>query len=77
MLLAVVFEETGAWQYKRNKEMERGHGGGGESTKAPGLEEGFEEVFSFGEEDDNDYWDKTITDENGNVIQERVANAWQ
>jgi hypothetical protein len=30
--------------------------------KQPGLEQGFEEDFSFGEDDPNDYWDKTIVD---------------
>lgn len=62
-LLAVVFEETGAYQYKKNKEAESGHSGGGrEPMKTPGLEQGFDEDFSFGEEDPNDYWDPTIID---------------
>lgn len=59
--LAIVFEETGAYQYKKNREMESQSSGKG-TTKQPGLESGFEQDFMFGEEDDNDYWDKTITD---------------
>ena len=56
-MLAVVFEETGAYQYKKNKEMESGHsGGGGSPQKTAGLESGFEEDFSFGDDDPNDYW---------------------
>jgi hypothetical protein len=57
ILLAIVFEETGAYQYKKNKELESGHSsrGSGEGTK-PGLQPGFEEEFSFGEEDETDYW---------------------
>jgi len=51
--LAVVFEETGAYQYKKNKEAERGSGG---VSGDVGLKEGFEETFSHGEDDDNDYW---------------------
>lgn len=56
--LSVVFEETGAYQYKKNKEAESGSSGGG----GAGLKAGFEEDFSFGGEDDNDYWDKTEVD---------------
>lgn len=62
LYLAVVFEETGAYQYKKNKEIERqssGSGGSGETGKKPGLEPGFEEIFSFGEDDPNDYWSGT------------------
>jgi ribosomal protein L15 len=54
----VVFEETGAYQYKKNKEMERGQSSGGGETGArgrSGLQQGFEEIFSFGENDDTDY----------------------
>jgi hypothetical protein len=55
--LAVVFEETGAYQYKKNKELDRGGGGGGggESPSRGGLQQGYEEIFSFGENDDTDY----------------------
>jgi hypothetical protein len=61
--LAIVFEETGAYQYRKNKEMEsQSHTSGSSETKKPGLEPGFEEIFSFGDDDPNDYWDKTITD---------------
>lgn len=56
--LAVVFEETGAYQYKKNKEMESPSSGG----ESAGLKPGFDQDFAFGAEDDNDYWDKTITD---------------
>jgi hypothetical protein len=79
MYLAVVFEETGAWQYKKNKEIERNSrsvGEGGETART-GLREGFVEDFSFGEEDDNDYWDKTLTDEFGNVERAADPNAWE
>jgi hypothetical protein len=64
-LLAIVFEEIGAYQYRKNKELESGteQGGVGShrqgATTPPyriGLKEGFEEVFSFGEDDPNDYW---------------------
>lgn len=56
--LAIVFEETGAYQYKKNKEAERGSSGGGEEWGGvqPGLKTGFEEDFSFGSEDNTDYW---------------------
>ena len=60
LYLAVVFEETGAYQYKKNKEAERGSGDTGDG---PGLRPGFEETFSFGEEDDNDYWQGTDCDD--------------
>lgn len=60
--LAVVFEETGAYQYKKNKEMDAQTGGGSSNQEAPGLKSGFDEDFSFGMEDDNDYSDPTITD---------------
>lgn len=59
LYLAVVFEETGAYQYKKNREMESKTGGSGGET---GMRSGFKEDFSFGGDDDNDYWDKTITD---------------
>jgi len=59
--LAVVFEETGAYQYKKNKEAERGQGGG--ASGGVGLKEGFEETFSFGEDDTNDYWQGTDCDD--------------
>lgn len=55
MKLAIVFEETGAYAYKERKRAERGESGGGSRG---GLQEGFEEDFTFGEEDDNDYWDR-------------------
>lgn len=70
--LSIVFEETGAYQYKKNKEMEHASGGSGgpglaggtpgETGGKPGLKPGFEEIWSFGEDDPNDYWDKTIVD---------------
>jgi hypothetical protein len=51
--LAIVFEETGAYTYKKNKEMEK------QSSKpGGGPSEGFEEDFSFGGEDPNDYADR-------------------
>lgn len=56
MMLAIVFEETGAYQYKKNRELESGVGRQGESGSKPGLQSGFEEDFRFGEEDDTDYW---------------------
>lgn len=61
LLLAVVFEEIGAYQHKKNKELESNQGGAGQGASAPapyrvGLKEGFEETFSFGEDDPNDYW---------------------
>lgn len=52
MKIAVVLEETWAYEYKERKKL---NGGGSEPT---GLRAGFEEDFSFGEEDDNDYWDR-------------------
>jgi len=61
--LSIVFEEVGAYQYKKNKEMERDSGnsggGGGEMPHQTGLKPGFEEIFSFGEDDPNDYWTGT------------------
>ncbi len=58
--MAVVFEETGAYQYKKNKEAERGSGG---VSGGVGLKEGFEETFSHGEDDPNDYWQGTDCDD--------------
>ncbi len=57
--LAIMFEEVGAYQYKKNKEME--HEGGGE--RESGLRPGFEEDFRFGEDDPNDYWQGTDCDD--------------
>lgn len=55
--LAVVFEETGAYQYRKNREMESSHGSAQDQPITHGgLRQGFEEDFSFGEEDDIDYW---------------------
>lgn len=53
-LLGIVFEEVGAYQYKKNKEAERNSGveTGGDPV---GLKPGFDEVFSFGETDQTDY----------------------
>ena len=51
MKLAIVFEESWAYQYKETKKQQRGEG-------SSGLQAGFEEDFSFGEEDDADYWDR-------------------
>lgn len=58
MRLAIVFEETGAYQYKKNREAESGSYGGGANDwhVQPGLKQGFEEDFSFGAEDNTDYW---------------------
>lgn len=53
-LLAIVFEETGAYHY-RSKQAEPDSRGAGPAGKS-GLERGFEEDFSFGEDDPNDYW---------------------
>jgi hypothetical protein len=54
MRLAVIFEEVGAYTYRKNRETEgKVSSGGGEQ---PGLKPGFEEDFVFGEEDDTDYW---------------------
>lgn len=58
-LLAVVFEETSAYQFKKSRDAERAGGGGVPGSgqmKPPGLERGFEEDFTFGEDDPNDYW---------------------
>lgn len=54
MKLAVVFEESWAYEYRERKKAESGSGG----VETGGASAGFEEVFSFGEEDDNDYWDR-------------------
>lgn len=54
--LAIVFEEVGAYQYKKNKELEREQGSGGEVETGTGLKPGFEENFRFGDDDDTDYW---------------------
>jgi hypothetical protein len=61
MLLAVVFEETGAYQYKKNKELERGtgSGSGADAPMRTGLKDGFEVDFVFGDDDPNDYWSGT------------------
>lgn len=58
MKLAIVFEETGAYQYKKNKEAESGGRSGGEPYQT-GLRPGFEEDFRFGDNDPNDYWSGT------------------
>ena len=58
MRLAVVFEEVAAYEYRKNKELEQQQASsraGPGSTKQVGLEPDFEEDFSFGAEDDNDY----------------------
>lgn len=58
--LSIVFEEVGAYQYKKNKEMESQTSGGGRGPEGSphntGLKAGFEETWSFGEDDDTDYW---------------------
>lgn len=46
-----MLEESWAYEAKEMKKANRG----GEPV---GLRPEFEEDFSFGEEDDNDYWDK-------------------
>lgn len=53
--IAIVLEETWAYEYKENKKQGRGGSGGGEGT---GLRPEFEEDFAFGDDDDNDYSDK-------------------
>lgn len=59
MKLAVVFEETWAYEYRETKKANSGTSGGrGGGVETGGASVGFEEVFSFGEEDDNDYWDR-------------------
>ncbi len=45
-----------AYQQKENKKIE-GRGQAGDDYKF-GLKQGFEESFSFGDEDTNDYWDR-------------------
>lgn len=56
MKLAIVFEESWAYEYKERKKAERGSDGRGVETG--GASTGFEEIFSFGEDDDSDYWDR-------------------
>jgi hypothetical protein len=51
--IAIVLEETWAYEYKENRKNK--DGGSGTST---GLQQGFEEDFTFGDDDDNDYMDK-------------------
>lgn len=51
--IAIVLEETWAYEYKENRKAQQQ--GGGEST---GLQQGFEENFTFGDDDDNDYTQK-------------------
>jgi hypothetical protein len=51
--LAILFEEIGAYTYRENKKSEGKSGGDGYQA---GLKPGFVEDFSFGEEDDTDYW---------------------
>lgn len=53
--MAIVFEETGAYQYKRSRETDTDSSRTGTKDRT-GLERGFEEDFSFGEDDPNDYW---------------------
>lgn len=52
--IAIVLEETWAYEYKENRKAQNKSSGGVE----PGLKEGFEEDFEFGDDDDNDYTDK-------------------
>lgn len=57
-----MFEESWAYEYRERKK-ESQSGGGRGAVETGGASVGFEEVFSFGEEDDNDYWDRPdITD---------------
>jgi len=52
--LSVYFEEVAAYQFKKNKEDNRLTG------TSTGLKSGFEQDFSFGEEDNQDYMDTTF-----------------
>lgn len=52
--IAIVLEETWAYEYKENRKAQNKSSGGVE----PGLKEGFEEEFVFGDDDDNDYTQK-------------------
>lgn len=51
--IAIVLEETWAYEYKENRKAQQQ--GGGEPV---GLQQGFEENFTFGDDDDNDYTQK-------------------
>jgi hypothetical protein len=51
--ISITLEESWAYEYKEAKRVR------GESGGEVGLRAGFEEDFSFGEEDDNDYWSGT------------------
>jgi hypothetical protein len=64
MKLAVVFEESWAYEYRERKKAESSSSSGGRGgVETGGASIGFEEVFSFGEDDDSDYWDRPdITD---------------
>ena len=53
--MAIVFEEVGAYQYKKSKEVESKQAG---SDYKFGIKPGFEEEWRFGDEDTNDYWDR-------------------
>lgn len=57
MKLAVIFEESWAYEYRERKKAEN-NSGGSRGVETGGASIGFEEVFSFGEDDDNDYWDR-------------------
>lgn len=52
--IAIVLEETWAYEYKENRKAQSKSSGGGET----GLRSGFEEEFTFGDDDDNDYTQK-------------------
>lgn len=57
MKLAVVFEESWAYEYRERKKADSAGGGRG-GVETGGASVGFEEVFSFGEDDDSDYYDR-------------------
>lgn len=54
--LAIVFEEVAAHQYRENKKAEKNRGA--RDTGESGFRPGFEEDFSFGEDDPSDYSDR-------------------
>lgn len=56
--LAVVFEESWAYEYKERKKAEHASSGGAGGVETGRASIGFEEVFVFGDDDDSDYWDR-------------------
>jgi hypothetical protein len=57
--LAIIFEESWGYEFSEMKKAKSGYGSGSGGGDHGGVSGEWEEVFSFGEEDDNDYWSGT------------------